>query len=245
MVTVSGRPPPRGPAGTGSARAGDQLDLGAGPVELAVVAEDRVGPQAEDHLQRLVEPVTRLGQVDAEALELEALVAAPDAQLQPSAGEQVHHGRLLGDVDRVVQRQDHDPGAEAEPFGPGGQVGQHGEQVGHDPVVAEVVLGQSHPGEPQLLGEFRQLQVVVVDVLEALAVEPVEEVEGRELHRRPLAVVSVCPVPRSGYGEPYETKRSLGSVSVVGADGPGDGARRRAREWPRHRERRERVPFRG
>ena len=83
-----------------------------------------------------------------------------------AAGEQVDLGGLLGDMHGVVQGEHHDAGAQPQPLGAGGEVGEHGEEVRRDAVVTEVVLGQPYAVEAQFLGQFGELQMVVVDLLE-------------------------------------------------------------------------------
>jgi hypothetical protein len=68
------------------------------PLELAVAALDAL----EDHLRGLDEDLPAVLLVDAEALELDAAEAAPDAEDEAAVAHVVEHDDLLGDPHRVV-----------------------------------------------------------------------------------------------------------------------------------------------
>ena len=50
--------------------------------------------------------------VDAESLELFDLVAEADAEVEAAVGKDVDGRGVFGDADRVVQREEEDPGAD-------------------------------------------------------------------------------------------------------------------------------------
>src|SRR2546427_11029587 len=72
------------------ARLGQDADV-AYAVDLALERHALLGPRAADDLQALVEPLARPLHRDAEAAELVGLVAAPEAELEPPAREDVDH----------------------------------------------------------------------------------------------------------------------------------------------------------
>ena len=72
---------------------------------LALVVERLPRPQPLQDLDRLLEARDLLLLVEAEEVELGREGAEADAELQAPAGEHVDHRRVLGDVDRVLERQ--------------------------------------------------------------------------------------------------------------------------------------------
>jgi hypothetical protein len=79
-------------------------------------------------------------------------VPGPDHEVDPSAAHQVEDGEVLGEADRVVQRQDERGDQQAQLAGPPGDGGGHHERRGAVPVVGAVVLRQRHHGEAVVLG---------------------------------------------------------------------------------------------
>jgi hypothetical protein len=126
--------------------------------------------------------IARLSQVQVEVLELDALVTAPDPQFKAAAGQQVDHRGLFGHVDRVVQREYHNSGAEPDLLRPGGEMRQHRENVVDHAVVAEMVLSDPHAVKAELFQQLYDLDLIVVHLFGGLPVVLVKEVEGRELH---------------------------------------------------------------
>ena len=66
------------------------------------------GPEPFDDLERLVESFAALGVWHTEVVELFAPVSEPDAEHEPTLGDDVESGDLLREHHRVVQRADHD-----------------------------------------------------------------------------------------------------------------------------------------
>src|SRR5215469_4546827 len=73
-----------------------------------------VGPNTSDDLEGFEEHLARLLLVDAECLEFRRAQAAAQPHVEASAGQIVEHRRLLGDKQRMPERQDVDHAAEAD-----------------------------------------------------------------------------------------------------------------------------------
>ena len=118
-----------------------------------------------DDVHRLVEARVGLLHRDAEARELVPAIALADAEIEPSAGQQVKRRGLLGQQDRVVPRQDQHGGAEAQRRGARAEPGQQVE-AGRDLAEAgEMVLDDKGAVKAERLG----LDIVLDPLAEALA----------------------------------------------------------------------------
>ena len=69
-------------------------------------------------------------------------VAFADAEIEPSAGQKIDRGRLLGEEHRVVPGQDQDGGAEPQRAGSCREPGQQREAGGNLPGAGEMMLDQ-------------------------------------------------------------------------------------------------------
>ena len=82
----------------------------------------------------------------AESFHFAGMVAAPDAENHPPAGEDVGHGEILGDAEGMPHWDDVERLAEFEVLGQAGQMHAHQDEVG-DALVAlvlEMMLGHPH-----------------------------------------------------------------------------------------------------
>ena len=139
-------------------RDGRQGGVGDGVV-LALVGEGLPGPGLEDDVQRLLEPLPAFAVVDAHDVVGAHVAAASHTQLEAPLAELVHGGRLLGDAQRVDQRQHLHRHADAQVLGAGGNAGCHDYRRGqHGAVGVEVHLAQPHRIEPQLFGQVDFLE---------------------------------------------------------------------------------------
>ena len=95
---------------------------------------------------------------DAHELELVPVPAHADAERDAAAGELLQRRHLLREVERVVQRQDHDRGAEPDALGPAGDPAERDERVVDAAVRIDAfgadddVLRRPHRVEAELLG---------------------------------------------------------------------------------------------
>jgi predicted amidohydrolase YtcJ len=108
------------------------------PVEVDGVRAGQARPQ---HRERLVEALLRLFPWHAVEAGLDRRDAAPDAEVEPPAGELVQRARLLDHAHRVVQRQDRDQRAEPDDRRALRRRGQHQVRRRGDPERSAVVLG--------------------------------------------------------------------------------------------------------
>ena len=113
--------------------------------------------ELEDLDDLAVAGLARLG-VDAETAELAGLVAAADAEVEPSTREDVDHGGVLGQTQRVVERQDHDGGADADAARGLGGRGRHQQRAAEQAVAREVVLGEPGRVEAEGVGQLDLLE---------------------------------------------------------------------------------------
>ena len=101
--------------------------------------------------------------VAAEGGVLQVAVAAADADLDAAAAEGVDDRDVLGQPDRVLQRQDRDRGAEPDPRGAGRRVGEERPRRRQAAAaVRHVVLGDPADVEAELVGDDEQLLGVAV-----------------------------------------------------------------------------------
>src|SRR6266478_5606481 len=88
------------------------------PVELEMRALHRdeiLGPQAPDRIEAFLEAQAQAGARHAKRLEFDIAVADAAAEDQLAARHDIQGGELLGKVERLVQRQQHEPADEAQP----------------------------------------------------------------------------------------------------------------------------------
>ena len=141
-------------------------------------------PQRADRLHALVHGLPVLAVHLRCQHEVPGVPAAGHADRHPSAGEVVHHGPLLGDPDRIVQRQHHAARVQPDPAGLGGDRGGQHRRVGeHAAEGVEVAFRQPHRVQPAAVGEASGGQdgrvLVPIAVVRVVAEEVQAEVRGR------------------------------------------------------------------
>src|SRR5690349_3414206 len=141
-------------------------------------------PRLADDLHRLVEPIGRLGDRDAEAVELGLAVAFAVAEVDAAAAQQVERRRLLGDQHRIVPRQHHHRGAEPDMTRARGEIGEHRHRRRHLALAGEVVLDHEQvlEAQPVGLGDVLDEALVALAVLEADTALGARAAEQAELH---------------------------------------------------------------
>jgi len=140
--------------------------------------------QAElDDVEELVEDGRRVLDPHAEAVELEFLVAGPDAELEPSVGDGVGEAGFRQQAQGVVHRQDANGAAEPDALRQRRHVRHHHQRRGAEAVVGEVVLGVPRRVEAGLVGERGLLHRGVQHLGRGLVVAALlHEDEDAELH---------------------------------------------------------------
>ena len=114
----------------GGARRLQRARRDGGVLELPVTSLVRdvvLGPQPADDADGLGEPAHAFRHGNAVDGVLLRPVAEPDAEQELAAADDVHEGADLGQLDRVVQRQQRDVGPEPQPLGVGGEALQQGQ----------------------------------------------------------------------------------------------------------------------
>ena len=136
--------------------------------EPAVVTERLLLPGLEHDLQRLAHPGLALLDGHAVGSVVVGHEATAYAQLQPAARDLVEHGVRLGQMQRVVQRQQRHRRAQPDARRPGGHRGQHHRREGNHPAVwMKVVLVRPGRIEAQPLAVLQQPQHALVEVVHA------------------------------------------------------------------------------
>ena len=103
-------------------------------------------------------------ELQPEARELVGRAAAAEPDRQPAAGQGVERGQLLGDRQRVVERQDDQRRADRDAPRPPGRRERQQERLRRQALMhAEVVLGQPERLEPQLVRQRRLREELLVD----------------------------------------------------------------------------------
>ena len=117
------------------------------------------GPHPADDLERLVEQLVALLEVDAQGPVLGPLVPGGGGQDEAALGEHVDRGHRLRHQERVPVREHHDVRDQLQPGGQRGDEGQRGERVesivtaGLEPLVRRRrVVGEADPVEADRLG---------------------------------------------------------------------------------------------
>lgn len=195
---MAGRRGGAGPFGTGDGGLPDPVrQAGRGRVQQGA-ARQRLAAQGllqEPGGPFLVLPA--LLEVAPEGLEGRAVGAAPDAEFDPAAAEQVGQGGVLGDPERVVQRQRRHRGTEPDPVGPCGHCGEVDERGGDDAALrTQVVLGDPEGVEAEVLGDHGEPEVFAEDPAGIAGAGHVEQ------HAEPLRAgrPRAGPVGRGGSG---------------------------------------------
>ncbi len=168
--------------------AGRGLDAEAGSADL-LVAE---GPPQD--VQVLAGQFALAGRVPPEGGVLQVAGAAAHAEFHPPAAERVDGRDVLGEADRVLQREHRDRRAEPDPGGARGGVREEGPRGGQSAAAERnVVLGHPADVEAEFVGDHEQVLGVAVGAGEVgaapLDVGEEAEPETGSLagHARPLS----------------------------------------------------------
>jgi hypothetical protein len=141
----------------GAARARADGDVVEAPVPAAV--RDLVlGPEPPDDLHTLGEPAHPLRHRHPEDGELLRPVAEAHAQHEPAPGDDVEEGADLRDLHRVVERQQHQVGADLEPRHLRRQSLEHRQQREVVEARRRVMLPAPDRIEPERADQARLLQ---------------------------------------------------------------------------------------
>src|SRR2546425_9213334 len=154
--------------------------------ELPLVAERLAAERLQDDVDRLLPPRAAALQLEAEPLELVALVAAAEPDVEAPAAEQVERRDLLGDHQRVVERHHDDGRAHSQPGGLRRDVRRELGGAREIAVGREVMLGEPDVAEPERLGRLGHLDPARIDLLRGARGRRLHEQERPEVHIRTL-----------------------------------------------------------
>ena len=119
----------------------------------AVVGDAAFGhPQLADELQPLFEDALVVLEGHMERKIFAPVVAAPGGKVDAAAGEQIERRPLLGDADRVVQRQHGHRRRQADARAAGGDIGEHEVGTGKHAERIEVMLADPGRVHAELFG---------------------------------------------------------------------------------------------
>ena len=155
-------------------------------VVLAVMRDAAVrGPQRAHQLHALLEDALIVGEIDLEGQILARVVAAPGREIDAPVREQVERRPLLGDADRMMQRQHGDGRREADVLGARRDIGQHQIGAGEHAERVEVMLADPGRVHAELVGIERLVGDVgdeLVGVTRVVFVVVIAEREVAEVH---------------------------------------------------------------
>ena len=148
----------------------------------AGVRDRAVGrPQAADNLHSLLEDRLIVLERDPEGPVLLPVIAAAGGEIDAAATQQVEGRPLLGDADRMMQRQDRDRRGEANIPRSGRDIGEHEIGAGEHPQRAEMMLADPRRVEADLFGIDRFVDDVGDKPVGGSVVIPVTIVAEREI----------------------------------------------------------------
>ena len=170
-------------------------DLDARLLVVFAVAFHEAGlERVDDHGRGLVEAAARFVHAQAEGGELAPRQATAEAQPQPALAQQVEHGGVLGDAQRIVPGQDHRRRADIDVRAERREMRHQREVVGHERVVVEVMLGRPQAIEAEVGGEPRQPDLLVPHAIVGAVVPAVagEHHHHADIHEASSIRLSDC-----------------------------------------------------
>jgi hypothetical protein len=126
----------------------------------ALVPHRLAAPQPLQDVEPLDEPPAALARIQPERLVLGIAVAEPDADDQPPPADDVERGELLGQIDRMVQRQQDHAGAERHALRLRRHAPQRGKRLEVRERLRQIVLTRPHRREPHLPGQSHLFQML-------------------------------------------------------------------------------------
>ena len=109
-------------------------------------------PKLADEFQPLFEDALVVLEGHMERKIFAPVVAAPGGKVDAAAGEQIERRPLLGDADRVVQRQHGHRRRQADALGAGGDIGEHEVGAGQHAERIEMVFADPRRVHAELFG---------------------------------------------------------------------------------------------
>ena len=123
---------------------------------FAVVRDAAVGrPQPAHQFEALLENSLVVLERDVERQIFALVVAAAAGEIDAAVGQKIERRPLLGDADRMMQRQHGDRGREPDARGVGGDVSEHHVRAGQYAERIEVMLADPGRMHAELVGQER------------------------------------------------------------------------------------------
>ena len=122
-------------------------------VVFAVVRDAVLGrPQPPDQLKPLFENPLVVGERHMERQIFALVVAAPAGKIDPAAGKKIERRPLLGDANRMMQRQHRHRRRKPDAGGVGGDIGEHEVRAGQHAERIEMMLADPGRMHAELVG---------------------------------------------------------------------------------------------
>jgi len=137
--------------------------------ELAVDGDGLSRKSAANDLEGLVGSGAALFEGHTETFELFPFEADAGAELETTAGDDIHCRNILGKAHGIVKRHQEHAGYDADPFGTDGDRRGYGQDRGKIPVFDEVVLRQPNIIKPVVFAPRDLIQDVAVEPVGRLA----------------------------------------------------------------------------
>src|SRR6266851_340278 len=123
------------------------------PEMLAAMVDALAAEHVHEQRQRLLLDVAPRLEIDAEAVEFVLAITRAEAEGEAPVAEDVDEGGVLGDAQRIGERQRHHRGADPDALGQRREISRVDEDIRHDAVLtAEVMLGDPRGVEADLVG---------------------------------------------------------------------------------------------
>ena len=120
--------------------------------------------------------------------------AAADAEFKPAVAENVGDRGFLGDLDRVVHRQQRHRRAEPDAARPLGRGSQHHQWIGkYRKAATEMKLAEPHRVEPDRIAELYLRHDVLIALLLGISGRTGQLIEEPEAHGVPRRLLGVWP----------------------------------------------------
>jgi hypothetical protein len=152
-------------------------------------------PKPLDDLESLGEGGGVGLEIDAERRIFAPVVAAPGGEIDTPAAQEIERRPLLGDADRVMQRQDVDRRREPEALRLGGDIGQHQLGCRVHAQRAEMMLADPGRVETEFFGEDRLGDDILDEVVGRTRIVAVVVVAQREIAKIHPFLAVPAPLP--------------------------------------------------
>jgi len=148
----------------------------------------------------------------AQPLELVRLIAAPQPDVETASAEDIRGSNFLGDDQRMMQRQHHDRGPDADALCLRGKMGREHQRPREIPVGREVMLRAPDAIEAEAVGGLGNFGPAREHFGVTLAIRRLQQQEGSKIH---IALLE----PACGDRSPFEGHAAPdGSIAMQSSD---------------------------